>query len=76
MPDVIIWMLKAGTQRIAYCRIPANDLLYTPEEEQRGIWCGKIIDINLKVSANSQISLFLVTDPSTHVFSRCCFFLN
>ena len=49
MPDVIIWMLKGGTQRIAYCRIPAYELLYTPEEEQRGVCCGKIIDINLKV---------------------------
>lgn len=50
MPDVIIWMLKGGTQRIAYCRIPAYNLLYTPEEEQRGEHCGKIVDINLKVS--------------------------
>ncbi|XP_028415074.1 myoferlin-like [Dendronephthya gigantea] len=48
MPDVIIWMLKGGTQRIAYCRIPAHELLYTPEEEQRGMRCGKVIDINLK----------------------------
>ena len=49
MPDVIIWMLKSGSQRVAYCRIPAYDLIYTPEEEERGVHCGKVIDINMKV---------------------------
>ena len=49
MPDVIIWMIKGGTQRIAYCRIPAHELLYTSDKEQQGINCGKIIDVILKV---------------------------
>ena len=49
MPDVVIWMLKGGNERVAYCRLPAYELLYTPEEEERGVHCGKIIDINLKV---------------------------
>ena len=50
MPDVIIWMLKGGKERVAYCRIPAHELLYTPEVEERGVKCGKVIDINMKVS--------------------------
>lgn len=48
IPDVIIWMLKGGSDRIAYCRIPAYKLLYAAEEDERGEHCGKIIDINLK----------------------------
>jgi hypothetical protein len=49
MPDVIIWMIKAERERIAYCRIPANELLYFNDENERGEKCGKTIDVNLKV---------------------------
>ena len=49
MPDVIIWMIKAERERVAYCRIPANELLYCKDESERGKNCGKTIDINLKV---------------------------
>ncbi|CAB4005312.1 myoferlin-like, partial [Paramuricea clavata] len=48
MPDVIIWMIKAERERIAYCRIPANELLYFNDENERGEKCGKTIDVNLK----------------------------
>uniref|UniRef100_A0A4X2KXZ5 C2 domain-containing protein n=1 Tax=Vombatus ursinus TaxID=29139 RepID=A0A4X2KXZ5_VOMUR len=41
IPDVFIWMLS-GNKRVAYARISAKDLLYSPSSEQRGKHCGKL----------------------------------
>ncbi|XP_070604365.1 fer-1-like protein 6 isoform X2 [Erythrolamprus reginae] len=41
VPDIFIWMLS-NHKRIAYTRIPAKDVLYSPVTEQRGKHCGKI----------------------------------
>ncbi|XP_033469329.2 myoferlin isoform X1 [Epinephelus lanceolatus] len=41
MPDVIIWMLR-GEKRVAYARVPANQILYSNFSEQaRGKHCGR-----------------------------------
>ncbi|KAG1682552.1 Dysferlin [Nymphon striatum] len=47
MPDIIIWMLS-GKKRIAYYRIPAYEILYSPKEECQGKFCGKLRTITLK----------------------------
>ncbi|XP_037400131.1 myoferlin isoform X3 [Pygocentrus nattereri] len=48
MPDVIIWMLR-GEKRLAYCRVPAHQVLYSPYSEQAcGQYCGKIQTIFLQ----------------------------
>uniref|UniRef100_A0A8C7E6K3 C2 domain-containing protein n=1 Tax=Naja naja TaxID=35670 RepID=A0A8C7E6K3_NAJNA len=41
VPDIFIWMLS-NHKRIAYTRIPAKDVLYSPVKAQRGKHCGKI----------------------------------
>ena len=48
MPDVVIWMMS-GDKRIAYHRIPAYDVLYSPHFEARGKNCGKTMDLFMKV---------------------------
>lgn len=48
MPDVVIWMMS-GDKRIAYHRIPAYDLLYSPHVEARGKHCGKTMDLFMQV---------------------------
>lgn len=48
MPDVIVWMLSGNT-RVAYHRIPAYHLLYSDDDEARGMYCRKVLDIELKV---------------------------
>ncbi|XP_036979815.1 myoferlin [Acanthopagrus latus] len=41
MPDVIIWMLR-GEKRVAFARVPANEILYSNFSEQaRGKHCGR-----------------------------------
>ncbi|XP_044069652.1 myoferlin isoform X2 [Siniperca chuatsi] len=41
MPDVIIWMLR-GERRVAFARVPANQILYSNFSEQsRGKHCGQ-----------------------------------
>nr|KAG5693813.1 hypothetical protein BaRGS_004421 [Batillaria attramentaria] len=47
MPDVVIWMIS-GQKRIAYFRIPANELLYASDPVYRGRNCGKLQTIQLK----------------------------
>uniref|UniRef100_A0A673XXY6 Myoferlin n=1 Tax=Salmo trutta TaxID=8032 RepID=A0A673XXY6_SALTR len=41
MPDVVIWMLR-GERRVAYARLPANQILYSTYSEQAcGKYCGR-----------------------------------
>ncbi|XP_068577997.1 myoferlin [Cebidichthys violaceus] len=41
MPDVIIWMLR-GEKRVAFARVPANQILFSNFSEQaRGTHCGR-----------------------------------
>nr|XP_046257071.1 myoferlin [Scatophagus argus] len=48
MPDVIIWMLR-GEKRVAYARVPANEILYSNFSEQgRGKHCGRTQTIFMK----------------------------
>ncbi|CAO2602228.1 Fer-1-like protein 6, partial [Lemmus lemmus] len=41
IPDVFIWMLS-NNKRVAYARVAAKDLLYSPIKDQMGKHCGKI----------------------------------
>ncbi|XP_019510714.1 PREDICTED: fer-1-like protein 4 [Hipposideros armiger] len=41
LPDVLVWMLS-GQRRVAWARIPAQDVLFSVVEEERGQDCGKI----------------------------------
>ncbi|XP_032758323.1 fer-1-like protein 4 [Rattus rattus] len=41
LPDVLVWMFS-GQRRVAYARVPAQDVLFSVVEEERGQDCGKI----------------------------------
>ncbi|CAF98669.1 unnamed protein product, partial [Tetraodon nigroviridis] len=69
MPDVIIWMLR-GEKRVAYARVPANEILYSNFSEQaRGKHCGRTQTIfmqypmdknkGLKVPVQLRVSMWL-----------------
>ncbi|XP_053551406.1 fer-1-like protein 4 [Bombina bombina] len=56
LPDVLIWMIS-NNKRVAYCRIPAQNILYSVVEEEKGKDCGKISTVFFKTpgSYNGQI---------------------
>ncbi|NXQ25195.1 FR1L4 protein, partial [Alaudala cheleensis] len=48
LPDVLIWMLS-NNRRVAYARIPAQNILYSEVEEEKGKDCAKIQTVFMKV---------------------------
>ncbi|NXO02474.1 FR1L4 protein, partial [Rhinopomastus cyanomelas] len=48
LPDVLIWMLSSN-RRVAYARVPAQDILYSVVEEEKGKDCAKIQTVFMKV---------------------------
>ncbi|NWW15204.1 FR1L4 protein, partial [Falcunculus frontatus] len=48
LPDVLIWMLSKN-RRVAYARIPAQNILYSVVEEEKGKDCAKIQTVFMKV---------------------------
>ena len=52
MPDVVIWMIS-GTKRIASFRIPASEVLYSPQAESCGQYCGKVFNMFMKVTTGA-----------------------
>lgn len=48
LPDVFIWLIANG-KRIAYHRMNARDLIYSPTDEETGIHCGKMQTVFFKL---------------------------
>lgn len=48
VPDVFIWLLS-NNKRVAYARVPARDILYSPAPEEKGHHCGKIKTLFFKL---------------------------
>uniref|UniRef100_A0A8C3B5L3 Fer-1 like family member 6 n=1 Tax=Cairina moschata TaxID=8855 RepID=A0A8C3B5L3_CAIMO len=76
VPDVFIWMLS-NNKRVAYARVPAKHILYSPEEEQRGKDCGKIKTHFLKLpgkrplgwTVQAKVDVFLWLGPASYAHS-------
>ncbi|XP_030074743.1 fer-1-like protein 6 [Microcaecilia unicolor] len=48
VPDVFIWLLS-NNKRVAYARVPAKDILFSPVLEEKGKHCGKIQTLFFKL---------------------------
>ncbi|XP_031805176.1 fer-1-like protein 4 [Sarcophilus harrisii] len=48
LPDVLVWMFS-GQRRVALARVPAQDVLFSVVEEERGQDCGRIQSLLLTV---------------------------
>jgi hypothetical protein len=54
IPDVFIWMLCGG-KRVAYARIPAQNIVYSLVEEERGKDSGRMQTVFLRVCHTSTV---------------------
>lgn len=70
LPDVIIWMIS-GSTRIAYHRIPAYHVMFSPREEACGKYCGKTIEIEMKVLSLKSPPSNLMLLESVYPFLGC-----
>ncbi|MEE6515328.1 hypothetical protein FKM82_023980 [Ascaphus truei] len=57
LPDVLIWMFS-NNKRVAYARIPAQDILYSVVEEEKGKDCGKIHTVFFKTPGSYNGEIF------------------
>ena len=48
LPDIFVWMIS-NNKRVAYQRIPAKDVIYSMVDEEKGIHCGRVQTLLLKV---------------------------
>uniref|UniRef100_A0A8C9MY10 Fer-1 like family member 6 n=1 Tax=Serinus canaria TaxID=9135 RepID=A0A8C9MY10_SERCA len=72
VPDVFIWMIS-NNKRVAYARVPAKTILYSPAKEQRGKDCGKIKTHFLKLpgkrplgwTVQAKVDIYLWLGPSS-----------
>ncbi|XP_053322427.1 fer-1-like protein 6 [Spea bombifrons] len=75
VPDVFIWLLS-NNKRVAYVRIPARDILYSPVLEEKGHHCGKIKTLFFKlpgkrgpgwyIQAKADVFLWLGSSKYSH----------
>uniref|UniRef100_A0A8C4YDY2 C2 domain-containing protein n=1 Tax=Gopherus evgoodei TaxID=1825980 RepID=A0A8C4YDY2_9SAUR len=57
LPDVLLWMFT-NNKRVAYTRIPAQNVLYSVVEEEKGKDCAKIQTVFLKVPGSRTGEIF------------------
>ncbi|NXY04527.1 FR1L6 protein, partial [Pteruthius melanotis] len=76
VPDVFIWMIS-NNKRVAYARVPAKNILYSPAKEQRGKDCGKIKTHFLKLpgkrppgwTVQAKVDIYLWLGPTSYAHS-------
>ncbi|KAM5135525.1 fer-1-like protein 4 [Mantella aurantiaca] len=57
LPDILIWLFS-NNKRMAYARIPAQNVLYSVVEEEKGKDCGKISSIYFKIPGTYNGEIF------------------
>ncbi|XP_056404371.1 fer-1-like protein 4 [Hyla sarda] len=57
LPDILIWMFS-NNKRLAYTRIPAQNILYSVVEEEKGKDCGKISTVYFKIPGSYNGEIF------------------
>lgn len=48
LPDIFVWMIS-NSKRVAYTRIPAEEILYSKVDSERGLNCGRVQTIFLRL---------------------------
>eukprot|EP00058_Branchiostoma_floridae_P023452 XP_002608942.1 hypothetical protein BRAFLDRAFT_85483 [Branchiostoma floridae] len=79
MPDIMIWMIGGEKKKIAYYRIPAHEVLFSPNPDHRGKFCGKNQTIVMKymekkdkkrLPCQLRLNLWFGLQRQAHLFTR------
>ncbi|XP_067460357.1 fer-1-like protein 6 [Thunnus thynnus] len=80
VPDIFVWLLS-NNKRVAYARVRARDVLFSSNQEAKGIHCGKIITLFMKppgkrvagLSVQAKLDVYLwfgTCSESTHMLDN------
>ncbi|XP_013885844.1 fer-1-like protein 6, partial [Austrofundulus limnaeus] len=71
VPDMFVWLLS-NNKRIAYARVRTRDLLYSSNQESRGILCGKIVTLFLKPPGKRVATLSVQAKLDVYLWFGSC----
>ncbi|KAG7240430.1 hypothetical protein INR49_027001 [Caranx melampygus] len=71
IPDVFVWLLS-NNKRVACARVQARDLLFSSNQEARGVHCGKIITLFLKPPGKRVASLSVQAKLDVYLWFGTC----
>ncbi|TKS67677.1 Fer-1-like protein 6 [Collichthys lucidus] len=81
VPDVFVWLLS-NNKRVAYARVRTRDLLFSNDQQAKGIHCGKIITLYLRppgkrvaadLSVQAKLDVYLwfgISSDSSHMLDN------
>ncbi|CAK6967621.1 fer-1-like protein 6, partial [Scomber scombrus] len=71
VPDMFVWLLS-NNKRVAYARVRARDLLFSSNQEAKGILCGKKITLFLKPPGKRGTGLSVQAKVDVYMwFGKC-----
>ncbi|KAM4561262.1 fer-1-like protein 6 isoform 2-T2 [Fundulus diaphanus] len=71
VPDMFVWLLS-NNKRVAYARVRTRDLLYSSNQEARGILCGKILTLYLKPPGKRPAGLSVQAKLDVYLWFGTC----
>ncbi|XP_038157296.1 fer-1-like protein 6 isoform X2 [Cyprinodon tularosa] len=71
VPDMFVWLLS-NNKRVAYARVRTRDLLYSSNQESRGILCGKILTLYLKPPGKRPSGLSVQAKLDVYLWFGAC----
>ncbi|KAM4558422.1 fer-1-like protein 6 isoform 1-T1 [Odontesthes bonariensis] len=71
VPDTFVWLLS-NNKRVAYARLRTRDLLFSGNQEARGILCGKIITLFLKPPGKRVAGLSVQAKLDVYLWFGAC----
>ncbi|XP_023192514.1 fer-1-like protein 6 isoform X1 [Xiphophorus maculatus] len=71
VPDMFVWLLS-NNKRVAYARLRTRDLLYSSNQEARGLLCGKIVTLYLKPPGKRPAALSVQAKLDVYLWFGAC----
>ncbi|XP_054603148.2 fer-1-like protein 6 isoform X3 [Nothobranchius furzeri] len=71
VPDMFVWLLS-NNKRVAYARVRTRDLLYSGNQESRGVLCGKVVTLFLKPPGKRAAALTVQAKLDVYLWFGSC----